>query len=213
MKIYTISGLGADERVFQYLNIEAEIIPISWLKPFKDEHLFSYAKRMVERIDTSQPFGIMGVSFGGLICVEINKIVNPSLTILISSVETSQELPILYQFIGKTQLIRLIPSFLFNLPKKFAHYFFGSSNILLDHILDDSDLGFTKWALGRLLVWKNDFRLNNCIKIGGSKDRLLPPKDAERTEIVKDGGHFMIIDKAKEISELINKKLRDLNLC
>jgi hypothetical protein len=29
MKIYAISGLGADERVFKYLSLKYELVPIS----------------------------------------------------------------------------------------------------------------------------------------------------------------------------------------
>ena len=43
--------------------------------------------------------------------------------------------------------------------------------------------------------------------IHGNKDLLIPlPKDKNVTTI-KGGRHFMIVDKAEEISAFINKKL------
>ncbi|MGB0839278.1 MAG: hypothetical protein ACPGXL_04005 [Chitinophagales bacterium] len=33
MKLYGISGLGADQRVFQYLNLDCELIPLDWIEP------------------------------------------------------------------------------------------------------------------------------------------------------------------------------------
>ena len=47
---------------------------------------------------------------------------------------------------------------------------------LLNSILADTDLNFTKWAIRELMNWENQSRLENLIKIGGTKDKLLPPK-------------------------------------
>ncbi len=58
MKIYCISGLGADERVFKYLNLNHEIIPLAWIKHDKNESLESYASKMASKINTNEDFGI-----------------------------------------------------------------------------------------------------------------------------------------------------------
>jgi hypothetical protein len=43
MKIYGISELGADKRVFKYLTLEHELIPVDWIKPKKNETLIGYS--------------------------------------------------------------------------------------------------------------------------------------------------------------------------
>jgi hypothetical protein len=78
---------------------------------------------------------------------------------------------------------------------------------LLNSILDDTDLNFTKWAIRELMTWSNEKRLKNLIKISGTKDKLLPPK-GENTILVENGEHFMIVDKAKEISDIINSGIK-----
>ena len=65
MKIYGISGLGADQRVFKYLKLDCEFIPIDWITPLKRESIENYALRLAQVIDTNEAFGILGVSFGG----------------------------------------------------------------------------------------------------------------------------------------------------
>lgn len=85
MTLYAISGLGADERVFQYLKLEHELIPIPWLTPENGEPIEWYAKRMAAKINTEEEFVILGVSFGGLVAVEMSKILKPTITVLISS--------------------------------------------------------------------------------------------------------------------------------
>lgn len=208
MKIYCISGLGADERVFKYLILNHEIIPLTWIKHDKNESLESYASRLASKINTNEAFGILGVSFGGLVAVEISKILNPKVTILISSVETKDELGFLIKGLGKMNVVKYLPSKIFNPPKKLAHFLFGTDNkALLNKILDDTDLDFTKWAVNELLNWKNTTPISSIIKISGTNDKLLPPTKANNSILIEKGEHFMIVDKAKEISEVINERI------
>ena len=209
MKLYSISGLGADERVFQYLKLDHELIPIPWLTPEISEPIEVYAKRMAEKINTAEEFGILGVSYGGLVAVEMSKILKPKITILISSAETKEGLRGVYKLMGKTNLATLIPSKLFDIPRGIAKFLFGTEETkLLNNILDDTDNAFTKWAVNELTNWKNKKKLNNCLKIHGTKDKLIPAPKDENTILIENGEHFMIVDKANDISKIINNKLK-----
>lgn len=208
MKIYGISGLGADKRVFEYLTLNNKFIPIDWIEPLKNETLSQYSKRLSAVIHTDEPFCIMGVSFGGLVATEISKQRSPKATILISSAETKHELRPIYRWFGKTGLIRLLPTKMFDPPRKAAHFLFGTQNTqLLNDILDDTDLKFVKWAVHKLITWTNETRLENVLKIVGTKDTLLPPRGTSHHHYIKGGAHFMIVDNAEEISNIINKEL------
>ncbi len=209
MKIYAISGLGADKSVFEYLELENELITLDWIPPKVNEPIEEYAKRFAENygVDKEINFIILGVSFGGLIATEISKLYQPKMTFLISSAETKYEINKFWKLIGQVGITKILPKNLFDPPRKFAHFLFGTQKKkLLNAILDDTDVGFTKWAINELLNWKNITKLSNVIKIGGSKDKLLPPKD-ESIIIIEGGEHFMIVDKAKEISKIITASL------
>ena len=117
MKIYAISGLGADERVFKFLKLNAHIEVLHWIKPKRDESIQDYALRLSSKINTDEKFCLMGVSFGGLIAIEISKILNPELTILISSAKTESELPLIYKTFGKTKISKFLPKAFFDPPK------------------------------------------------------------------------------------------------
>lgn len=215
MTIYTISGLGADHRVFDYLDIDVRTVHLDWIPPLRNESISDYAGRLSERINTDEPYGILGVSFGGLIAVEISKQSNPTLTILISSVETKDELPNWIAFLGSTGLIPILPSFVFRPPKWIAKWWFGAQNTsLLSDILRDTDPRFARWAAHQLSTWNNTTQVNNPIlKIIGESDRLLPLKKGDKnTIIVKGGHHFMIVDKAEEVSYLIKRVIIKMNL-
>ena len=211
MKLYGISGLGADKRVFEYLDLDCKLIPIEWIEPLKNETIESYSIRISKSINREEDFGIMGVSFGGLVAVEISKRLNPKLTILISSAETRLELRLIYRIIGKTKLLKLIPQFLFDPPRIIAYRIFGAVNKkLLNQILNDTDLYFAKWAVIQLTNWSNIEKLSNpVLKIGGTHDKLIPPKKNQR--LIEKGEHFMIVDRAYEISQIINEIIRKTN--
>ncbi len=206
--LYAISGLGADHRVFQYLDLNADIIHLHWIQPQKEESLKQYAHRLAEKIDTSEPFGLIGVSFGGLIATEIAKKLNPKFTILISSTDLKNGLRQVYGWVGRLGVVELIPPTGFRIPKMLANYLFGAKNEkLLSDILDDSDFNFTKWAVISLTKWKNDEPLDNVLKINGTKDLLIPGSNDSQTLIIENGTHFMVVDRADEVSEKINSYL------
>lgn len=209
MKVYGISGLGADKRIFDFLTLDYEIISIDWITPNKDESIKSYSKRLSSVIDTKNDFCLIGVSFGGLIAKEISQILNPKTTILISSAHTKRELRTIFRWFGRTKLIKVIPTFLFDPPRWIAKYLFGAKNTkLLNNILDDTDLNFVKWAVNELTNWKNTTQLKNILKINGTKDKMIPPKGNTKMELIDNGEHFMIVDKAKEVSKIINREIK-----
>jgi len=44
MNIYAVSGLGADKRVYQQLNLNADLIHLEWITPLKNETIFLCSK-------------------------------------------------------------------------------------------------------------------------------------------------------------------------
>ncbi|MBL3657687.1 hypothetical protein [Fulvivirga sediminis] len=108
MKIYAISGLGADERAFYKLQLQYPIVHLPWKTPLLGDSLRTYAQRFVNDIDDSKPFALLGLSFGGMVVVEIGKILKPEKTIIISSAPTKNELPNSLRIIGRLGLTKLM---------------------------------------------------------------------------------------------------------
>ena len=211
MKIYCFSGLGADERVFRFLKLNSpyELVPVDWIKPLKDETLGEYSIRISQRIQTKKTFGILGVSFGGAIAQEVSRIVKPKFTLIISSINRTDQIPFLLKHTPNF-ILKCMPIALFTLPKPIANYFFGAYNKkLLHQILNDTDPGFVKWALFAFKNWKPVGFNSSVFFISGDKDRLLKPIDNSMK--IQGGGHFMIVDLAKEVSGQINFFLNNYN--
>ena len=216
MKLFAFSGLGADRRVFEFLNIDAELIYVDWIDPLVNESLNSYSKRIAHKLPLHkhEKFGFLGVSFGGMIASELSKKFKPNLVILISSAETKKDLRVIYRIYGKTKLNRLIPSALHHPPMFIMDYLFGAKNkTLLHQILKDTDPHFAKWCIDALINWKNETKVATpLLKLHGTQDKLIPISKDSNIVAIENGGHFMIVDKANEISLLINEHLKKLNL-
>jgi len=212
MNAYFVSGLGADKRIFSKLKLDQSIniIHIDWIQPIKNEPLTNYAKRLSMAIDVSKPFILLGVSFGGMIAVEMAKTLNPVCTIIISSTVLSNNLPSLYQFAGRLQLIKVVPSWLIKASNKLTqNFFFGiksdTEKKLLSMIIKDTDTKFLKWAIGSILSWRNDQKPERLYHIHGTNDKILYSKNAKPDFVIDNGTHFMVYQNAKEISEIIDK--------
>ena len=77
MKLYVISGLGADGSIFEYIQLPkkfTEIIYIDWEIPNYNESFENYVNRMAEKVDVSEKFCLLGYSFGGIMVQEIHKL-------------------------------------------------------------------------------------------------------------------------------------------
>lgn len=93
-KIYCLSGLGIDERAFANIHIpNYTLVFIPWIEPLENESLPSYAIRMFESTKIEDDYILMGVSFGGMIAQEFEKIKKPKHLFIISSMSSSESLP------------------------------------------------------------------------------------------------------------------------
>ncbi len=88
---------------------------------------------------------------------------------------------------------------------------FGITNrqdkLLLKEILESTDTRFSKWAINEILNWKRKAGPGNLIRIHGDKDRLLPINKFKPTYLLKGAGHFMIANRATEISEILEMEI------
>lgn len=210
-KIYIFSGLGADERVFKQLNFSSlEPVFIDWVEPFENETLESYAKRISEAITCENPI-ILGISFGGMLAVEISKIRSVKKLFLIATAKTYLELPKVYRTLEAMGALKLIPIKLLKRTTFITHYFFGTKSpkdkLLLKTILKDTDPKFLKWTLKAILEWRNATLPSNYLHLHGTNDKIIPIKLIQHSTTIKDGGHLMTLDKFEEINELINDEL------
>ncbi|NEM98142.1 alpha/beta hydrolase [Pontibacter burrus] len=212
-KIYFISGLGADWRMFQFLKLP-EHLPqqqINWIEPLSvDEPLQAYVHRLKEQITEAAPI-LVGLSFGGVVAIELNKILKPQATIIISSLATHHDLPWYYRLLGKTRLQKWLPFGLMKSVHPLAPLFFGAhtrpERKLLKQVILEIDEKFLRWSLSRLLDWKQEQPIPGLIQIHGTSDIVLPCCPRPDMIIIPKGEHLMVMHRADEISAILSKIL------
>lgn len=206
-KVYIFSGLGADYRAFQKIDFNNLIVEhITWIEPYKAESIENYANRISSKITDENPI-LIGLSFGGILLLEIAKIKTSKRIILIASAKTKYELPKIYHLFGKLGLIRILPFSILTKPNQFLYWLFGiksdEEKAIMKDILKDTDINFLKWAIKEISNWKNIEVPKNIIHIHGNKDRIIPIKNINFNYEIQNGGHLMTLNKSKEIEEIL----------
>lgn len=211
-KIYLFSGLGADRRVFERLSVPGELVHIEWLAPLTDEILPQYANRLIEANGIENNRILLGVSFGGMVAVEVAKLIRVKQVILISSVPHRQQVPILFRIAGYLRLYKLLPYSLLKKHNLFLRYAFSPISDeeydLLKKIVADTDTFFLKWAIKQILLWQNTTMVQGLVHLHGTKDKIFPFKPNIAIIPIPNGGHFMVYNRAEEVSEIVRKILR-----
>lgn len=210
-EIYIFSGLGADERVFQRLDFSGYSTTfIKWIVPKDKETLEQYATRLLEQITTTKPT-LIGLSFGGLVAVEVAKQIDTEKVILIASAKTKTEIPFYYRFAGQLGLHKLLPIRLLKSSNFITNWFFGTISTfdkeLLKQILIDTDPTFLKWAIDRVARYSNQTQTQNILHIHGTSDRLLPLIFVKCNSTIKNGGHLMTLNNADELNQILRQQL------
>jgi pimeloyl-ACP methyl ester carboxylesterase len=210
--IYCISGLGADERIFENLKLadKFELEHLSWMPAKKNETIESYAARMAGRITENQPI-LMGVSFGGMIAVEISKLIPTKKIIIVSSLKTRYEEPLYFRIGAALHLNKIIPLKPTRFLEPFENYNVGvvsdEDKALAKEYRQHFDYHFSSWAIERIIHWKNETYPSNLIHLHGSADHILPIRYVKPDYIIKGGGHLMILNRANEVSKILNDEL------
>lgn len=209
LKAYFISGLGADKRVFSFLDLSfCEPVFIDWIKPEQKETLPAYAVRLRALIPEEAPI-VVGLSLGGMLAAEMAKADSNVKAILISSNKTSTEFPAYLRLFKYIPAYKWIPGKVLKSMQSVYTYSFGvkdpQQKEMLYEIIADADIPFVRWAIGAIMHWNSTVSTPNIVQIHGTGDRLLRLRYVKPDYIIDGGSHTMTIDKHEEVSKLLRK--------
>ena len=209
--IYCISGLGADEKAFDRLNVSGySLHHLKWIPPLTNENLSSYASRMLNQVQETSPI-ILGLSFGGMIAIEMAKHIAIEKLILISTVKTYLEIPKWMRIAGTLRLHKLLPIKANRLTQRADDRRMGietiEEKIFVDQYRKNADQKYVDWAVDQIINWKNTWVPSNVFHIHGEHDRMFPLINIHPDFIIKHGTHIMILNKADQISACIEQIL------
>lgn len=211
--VYFISGLGADASVFQRLSLKKGLAVhhLPWLIPTGEESMESYALRMAKSITDPERSILVGLSFGGIMAIEIAKRIPVKKVVLISSVKSKSEMPAKLNLIGLLNLQKLLPASKLLHFKELTSWFFGaregSDKAMLYDLLDRSDDRLIDWSADKVVSWQGEHQLQNIVHIHGTADAVFPIRNIRPDRIVKGGPHFMVFTHAAEVSDWLNETI------
>jgi hypothetical protein len=211
MIIYAIPGLGTTEKLYANTVIPGvDITVLQWPLPEKKDTMQSYARKFLPQIDTGEPFCLLGVSFGGMLCVELSQIISPQKLFLVSTSKTRNELPWFIRFFKHVPIHKLVPEkhhrkmayqgrWIVGFGKAYIPEFLGMVNSMAENYFQN--------CINIIVNWNGTVLPKNAIHIHGDRDKLLKYKFVKADHTIQGGSHAMIVFQAEEINKIIAKEL------
>ncbi|UOU98157.1 alpha/beta hydrolase [Chryseobacterium daecheongense] len=208
MKIYIVSGLGADFKVLERIQFpnHYEIVFLDWLIPQKDEQFHAYVERMAKRVDASEPFCLLGYSFGGIVVQEIHKLKPAEKIVILGSIKSDKEKSRLIRAGEITRIPKMVPVSFFNDRTtniySVVRKFFDPKNPRVLQYFRVRDPYYLKWSIEKISDWKYEEN-PDVIQILGDRDIVFPLKNSKPNYVVKGGTHLFPATKYKEVSKIL----------
>jgi len=210
MTVYAIPGLAATKELFADLKLQnAKLVCLYWPKLNKGDTMKSYARKFTKQIDTSKPFILLGVSFGGMLCSELSQILNPVKTILISSCKCFNELPPTIKALKKVPVQDVLSEETLREFATHSRLIIGFDKSFMpefERMVESMQTDYFKNSINCIVNWTNKVCCkNNIVHIHGDADRLLLYRHVKSDYTIRGGNHAMVINNAEEISYILNK--------
>jgi len=181
---------------------------VKWIPCDKKEDLGSYALRLIDDYEIKDNDIVVGLSFGGLLAQEISNITGQRNVILISSFRDKNDLKFPFRQALNAGLQKLflpirVP-WVDELVANMLNSGTSDSKHVLKEMLTATDYHLMKWSLQQI-AGTNGLENKNVVvhNIIGDRDRIVRLWRNNTTYFVKGGSHFMVYDRADEVTEII----------
>lgn len=211
--LYLIPGQGSDARLYSEIQINGpyRIQHIQYETPEADMNMKEYAALLGKQVDTSKPYSIVGVSLGGMLASEMTDFLDPDQTVIISSAQNRNEIPVRYAIFQKILIYRYVNG---EMAKRNVIRFQpimepadSAHQEVFVSMISDKDPLFLERTIPMIVHWQRDTFNDDIIHIHGTRDRTLPIRNVTYDYCIEGGTHIMTLTRAEEISELLNEVL------
>lgn len=213
MKLYIVSGLGTDQKVFEKLKFPqkfSEIVYLDWLTPQTEEPLSAYALRMSQGILSTEPFCLLGYSFGGVVVQEIHKIKPAQKVVILGSIKSHEEYSMWFKIAAKSKIFGKLSEKYFQenhlkslvgvkkfFPPRMWEYFKVTSP------------AYIKWGIVQMLQWKSKEN-PEIIQVLGENDLLFPPGNSHPNYVIPKASHFFPITNPQKVSTILEEVFEEV---
>lgn len=194
-----LPGLGTDAALFAVQRIAfPNLIVPAWLPPLKRETLPEYAARMATAVNPGGPCVIGGLSFGGMVALEMTRHLDARGCVLISSLTSPRQLPIGMRCLSP--LAWLLPRRSDRVISLFGTVLLKTLGPLLPTRMKQLCVHFSKtkgtmlpWACRAVTSWRPSTDSWPCPvwHLHGNADPIFPVRYTHPDELVPGGGHLL----------------------
>ena len=211
--IILLSGMGATGRLFDLIRPGmSDLKSPDWIAPKPGETLNQYAARFADLVNPGVPCIVGGLSFGGMVALEMAPHLSCRHCVLIGSIRSPAELP-LWVRVG-ARIARRLPLWCFRFSIFAARCVPGPILWLVPmdrrEFLRDytkSDPVFLRWALDAMLNWKPstpgpDLAIH---QIHGDNDPILFHTLTKPDTLVPGAGHLIPLSHPQVCIEYLRR--------
>ena len=81
---------------------------------------------------------------------------------------------------------------------------------LVEEFRGKTDPRYLRWAVSRIVNWKNDWRPDRYFHVQGDSDRIFALSRSGATHVVNGAGHFMVYNRAETVSGILTGIINSL---
>ena len=195
--IYLLPGMGANSEMYKDWEQSGRYTFLDWPRFGNEASLSEVAKRIIEENDIRSSDLVGGSSLGGIIAIEIDKLLNNPKVILLGSAIGPSEI---------NSLLLKLSSLSDYAPVKLIQLLTGKYDNSLLNMFSESDPKFIKAMCKFIASWEGYLNLpDKLIRIHGTQDLVIncPQVGSEKLS----GGHLISMSHPKQCQELIEKQL------
>lgn len=216
VRLVFIPSYGTDSSLYDSLRdleiLDQKLLFTDWLPVGKSVNLQEYSSKFIESYGLTKDDILIGTSLGGVLAIEINKLLEVKKIIAISTITTKYEKPKLFRFFNYTKTYKLFAPKALKFGLDLVIPFYGKKvgkYLWFRKVFKRSDNEFLRWALAEIVKWQNEEAPSNLTRIHGTNDPVFPLRNSKAVDyIIKGGNHAMIRFKAREIAEIIERESR-----
>ena len=207
-------GMAANSKIFDFISLPENfnIHYLEWEMPLSKESIQEYSSRISKKIK-GKNIVLIGVSFGGIVVQEISKFIKTHKIIIISSIKTKNELPLMMQLGRKTKAYKFFNVKWIDDFESLALFVFGP--IIKNRIelyrkyLSVRDKNYLNWSIDKLVNWNQKNPPKKIIHIHGVNDLVFPSVYIKKAIFLKGGTHAIILRKASWFNKNLPKLISE----
>jgi len=212
-----LPGIGVDARVFtiQQMQFPQLVVP-EWLPPQRRESLPDYAARMAAACHPGRPCVVGGMSFGGMVALEMTRHLPAAACVLIASVKSADELPWTLRSLGVAAFVLpnrtdwLVAGFGTALKHTIGRVLPRRGQQLCNH-LSRVRSPLIPWAWRASLRWRpsGDWPCP-VFHLHGDADPIFPSRRTTPDKVIPNGGHLLPVSHPYEVNEFLRRCLQQV---